>query len=990
MVLTQVLFFFSLCLVGVLVYFMGMLWFSDERNRKLRGLFLLGISMGFWLLFNAMGMIASDEAYPVVYTLRLMAIAFNPYCSLLFAAEITKSRIINKPFVKVLCMVLPAIDCIIIATNPFHHLYFITYAYPIATLAPAFWIHYVISLIVWITSFVFLLRYFYRTMKHRGYIVILTIAAIVPVVVQVIFELPQIFLPHDYVPYLYFVTFAVFAVFTNPKATLQLQTHALSSVVESSPDVYLVFDRDGVIIDGNIGSLEAFSKVELTVGKSTLEDLIDYENSYGGHNDELHATLRNPETALTKREILIKLPDRDGVVRDFCLQFTKKLLLENYKYKGFVLVISDVTEYRRMIDEISEQKDSVLALKELAERASESKSNFLANMSHEMRTPLNAIIGLSVRGLGEEDVSEGVSDNLEKIYSAGMTLLSTINDILDISKIESGKFELIPVEYDTPSLINDVITLNIMRINEKPIDFKLFVNEELPANLFGDELRVKQVFNNILSNAFKYTREGVVEWSIDFERDGDDVWIVSKIKDSGIGIKKEDLQKLFSDYNQVDTKSNRAIEGTGLGLSITKRIVEMMGGNIEVQSAYMEGSTFTVRLRQDFVNDKEIGKKLADSLMQFSYTEKKRDKSQKMVRAQMPYARVLIVDDVSTNLDVARGIMKPYGMAIDCVTSGQAAIDRIRGEAVCYDAIFMDHMMPEMDGIEATTIIREKIGTEYARNIPIIALTANAIVGTDKMFLANGFQDFLSKPIDIIRMDEVINTWVRDKDKEKELGLVANAGTSADSPTGPEDFAAPSAVFQEARIEGLDIEAGLERFSGDEDAYISTLRSYAQNTVPLIDAIREVTAENLPQIAVTVHGIKGSSYSISAHAVGKQAEELEHAAKAGDFAFVSGNIDAFIANVEEFLSRLNDFLTRVQAQAEAKMAACERPDPQTLGDLAQACATYQMDEIDELLAELRQYRYESDAELLDWIEEELAQGEFSAVAAKLTEYEVVR
>jgi CheY-like chemotaxis protein len=480
-----------------------------------------------------------------------------------------------------------------------------------------------------------------------------------------------------------------------------------------------------------------------------------------------------------------------------------------------------------------------------------------------------------------------------------------------------------------------------------------------------------------------------VDWSLDFERDGENVWIISTVKDSGIGIKKEDLQKLFSDYNQVDTKSNRTIEGTGLGLSITKRIVEMMGGKIEVQSTYMEGSTFTVRMRQDFINDKVLGKKLADSLMAFTYTEKKRDKSQKMVRAQIPYARVLIVDDVSTNLDVARGIMKPYGMTIDCVTSGQAAIDRIRGEAVRYDAIFMDHMMPEMDGIEATTIIREKIGTEYAKNIPIIALTANAIVGTDKMFLASGFQDFLSKPIDIIKMDEVINTWIRDKDREKELGLVADAlEDSSNASSGTPVMT--TAIFKDARIDGLDIEEGLTRFSGDEDAYISVLLSYAQNTAPLIDTLRDLTSESLPQFAVTVHGIKGSSFSVSANAVGKQAERLEHAAKAGDLAFVSKTVGGFITDVETLLSQLNGFLTQTQASAEAGKAALGEPDFQVLTDLAQACTTYQMDEIDELLAELRHYRYESGGELVDWIEEELVRGEFSSVADKLMDMQYTR
>jgi signal transduction histidine kinase/DNA-binding response OmpR family regulator/HPt (histidine-containing phosphotransfer) domain-containing protein len=989
MLLTRVLFIFSLCLLGVLVYFMGMLWFSDERNRKLRGLFLLGISMGFWLLFNAMGMVSNGEQYPLIYTFRIMAIAFNPYCSLLFAADVTKSKFLNKPLVRALCLILPAIDCAIVVTNPLHHLYFIQYAYPIASLAPAFWVHYVISLAVWITSFVYLLSHFYKTMKHRGYIVILTVAAIVPVVVQILFELPQVFLPHDYVPYLYFATFAVFAVFTNPRATLKLQTHALSSVVESSPDVYLVFDRHEVIVDGNITSLEAFSAAEFTSGASTLDDLLSFEKSYEWHNDELYDDLRNPAITFTKKEVPFKVPGPDGKPRTFSLQFTKKLLLEDYKYKGFVLIISDVTEYRHMIDEISEQKDGMLQLKELAEKASESKSNFLANMSHEMRTPLNAIIGLSELGLGEDDLKDDVRDNLGKIYNAGMTLLSTINDILDISKIESGKFELIPVEYDTPSVINDVITLKVMRISEKPIDFRLFINENLPANLFGDELRIKQVFNNILSNAFKYTRKGTVDWSLDFERDGENVWIISTVKDSGIGIKKEDLQKLFSDYNQVDTKSNRTIEGTGLGLSITKRIVEMMGGKIEVQSTYMEGSTFIVRMRQDFVNDKVLGKKLADSLMAFTYTEKKRDKSQKMLRAQIPYARVLIVDDVSTNLDVARGIMKPYGMTIDCVTSGQAAIDRIRGESVHYDAIFMDHMMPEMDGIEATTIIREKIGTDYAKNIPIIALTANAIVGTDKMFLASGFQDFLSKPIDIVKMDEVINIWIRDKEKEKELGLTADAlehsvGSSAETP------AATATVFEKAHIDGLDIEEGLARFSEDEDAYISILRSYAQNTAPLIDMLRDITSESLPQFAVTVHGIKGSSFSISANAVGKQAEALEYAAKAGDLALVSETADTFIADVEALLSQLNDFLAQTQAITEADKDALGEPDFQVLTDLAQACTTYQMDEIDELLAELKHYRYESGTELIDWIEEELVRGEFSSVADRLMDMQYAR
>jgi len=300
-----------------------------------------------------------------------------------------------------------------------------------------------------------------------------------------------------------------------------------------------------------------------------------------------------------------------------------------------------------------------------------------------------------------------------------------------------------------PSFINDTVMLNVIRVGEKPIEFKLNIDESLPSRLHGDDLRVKQVCNNLLSNAFKYTKEGIVEWEVRFERDedGKNGWLTCGVTDTGIGIKPENLGKLFSEYNQVDNTSNRAIEGTGLGLSLAKRLTEMMGGNITVESQYGRGSTFTARFRQETVSDVSLGMDVANNLRSFRYLESKRTRNAKLVYVRMPYARVLIVDDVPTNLDVTRGMMKPYGMQIDCAGSGQQAIDMIRAEEVRYHAIFMDHMMPEMDGIEATRIIREEIGTEYSQNVPITALTANAIVGNEEMFLSKGFQALISKPI---------------------------------------------------------------------------------------------------------------------------------------------------------------------------------------------------------------------------------------------------
>jgi signal transduction histidine kinase len=403
-----------------------------------------------------------------------------------------------------------------------------------------------------------------------------------------------------------------------------------------------------------------------------------------------------------------------------------------------------------------------------AENASEAKSRFIANMNHEMRTPMNVIVGLTDLML-EEDKPVNIKETLQKINTAGNTLMGLISDVLDISKVEAGKMELMPVQYDTASLLNDIIGLNMIRAEDKPIVFKLDINENMPASLFGDDLRVKQILNNLLSNAFKYTREGTVIFGVDCRREGrrhgDDVWISFYVKDTGIGIREEDIKKLFSDYNQVDTRANREIEGTGLGLSITKKFVELMDGEISVESEYGKGTTFHALIRQGFVTDKPIGKETTESLSNFRYLDRKKQAQKKLVRSDLSYARVLVVDDFPTNLDVAAGMLRKYKMQVDCVMTGQKSIDLIDAGEPVYNAIFMDHMMPGMDGVEAAKAIRA-LGTEYAQNIPIIALTANAIAESEQMFLENGFNAFLPKPFNVMSLDSVIQRWVRDKSRE--------------------------------------------------------------------------------------------------------------------------------------------------------------------------------------------------------------------------------
>jgi signal transduction histidine kinase/CheY-like chemotaxis protein len=633
-------------------------------------------------------------------------------------------------------------------------------------------------------------------------------------------------------------------------------------------------------------------------------------------------------------------------------------------------------------------KDLVL----VAESASEAKSHFLANMSHEMRTPLNAIIGFAELELGKEKeenskaaYSAETKESLEKIYSSGVTLLGLINDILDISKIESGKFELVPVNYDMPSLINDTVVLNVVRIGSKPIVFKLDIDENLPARLFGDELRIKQILNNLLSNAFKYTKEGTVILSLRCERDKGGVWLSCGVSDTGMGIRKEDIGKLFGEYNQVDTRSNRHIEGTGLGLAITKRMVQMMDGTISVESEYGKGSTFTVRILQGFVNDTVIGRELAENLKEFRYIMARQDRNKQLVRPHIPYATVLVVDDVATNLDLARGIMKPYGMTVDCVTSGQAAVDRIRKGEPRYNAIFMDHMMPGMDGIEAVRIIRNEIDSDYARTVPVIALTANAITGNEKLFFNNGFQDFLTKPIDIMKMDESINRWVRDKKLEKELGLDAESrlteGTQETGGENPDnDMERQIAdMLMGLRVKGLDAVKGLDRFGGNGKSYMDSLRSYVVHTPALLEAAGAV--EGLENYAITVHGIKGSSRGISAETIGEKAERLEQAAKAGRLDLIKEENNGFIEDVKKFIADLKELLDMLEEKMQKPHKTS--PDPALLAKIRSAAENYDMGELDQAMEELERCVYESQADLIPWLREQIDKSEFEEIIERL-------
>lgn len=385
--------------------------------------------------------------------------------------------------------------------------------------------------------------------------------------------------------------------------------------------------------------------------------------------------------------------------------------------------------------------------KQEAIAARDAQAKFLANMSHEIRTPINAIIGMNEMILRENE-DDTIEDYAHNIQSASKMLLGLVNDVLDFSKIESGQLELVEDTYHLGSLLQDAVLLMNARAAGKPISTHVEVDPKLPSKYWGDELRIKQILTNILSNAVKYTKEGSVTLKVSYKPlDKDKIMLVVSVIDTGIGIKKEDLPKLFDGFKRLELDKNRNIQGTGLGLNIAKQLVNQMRGNITVDSVYGKGSTFTVYVPQKVMDQKPLGN-LKDSV---NANRKEQTSPEKLFTA--PEAKILIVDDNTMNLSLMRGLLKRTQMQVDLVKSGQECLELTKDKK--YDIIFMDHMMPEMDGVEALNLLRADQDNPNREAI-VIALTANAIAGCREMYLGYGFNDYFAKPIQADKLEEMI------------------------------------------------------------------------------------------------------------------------------------------------------------------------------------------------------------------------------------------
>ena len=632
-------------------------------------------------------------------------------------------------------------------------------------------------------------------------------------------------------------------------------------------------------------------------------------------------------------------------------------LLEGGHIQGHMIWVLDATEHHQMLLNMEKKNEQLEIAKAAAEEArkdaiaaDEAKGRFLAYMSHEIRTPINAVLGMDTMIL-RETVDNKIKEYALDIQNAGKNLLALINDILDFSKIESGKMEIIHVEYDFSSLIHDISNMLKAKMDTKKLKLNIYVDEKLPSRMFGDDVRIRQVLVNLLNNAVKYTQTGSVTLKIEGKIQDTKAVLNFSVSDTGIGIKEEDITKLFQEFQRIEEKRNRNVEGTGLGLNITTQLLSLMGSRLQVESVYGQGSKFYFTLEQEIIDATPVGnleERIRNQSAEYEY----------LAAFTASDANVLVVDDNSVNLKVFVSLLKQTAVKVDVADSGQAGLKLIAEKP--YDLIFLDHMMPEMDGIEV--LHRMKANKEHKNTkTPVVALTANAITGAKEMYLREGFDAFLSKPINPERLEQLILSLLPKElvqfggekqimPQENRNDLLTNDEGGYIDGTKEDDAELPI-------IDGIDWSYGRMHLP-TEELLKETVKDFCQTIIVEANKLEQFYGTDWEQYRIKVHGMKSSANMIGAIVLGGMAKVLENAVANTEIQTIEKLHPIFIKewlSYEEKLQFL--FGEKDLEEKELKEVADDTEILGLLEMLQMATEEEDMDEMDRLMALLEEFRY---------------------------------
>lgn len=617
------------------------------------------------------------------------------------------------------------------------------------------------------------------------------------------------------------------------------------------------------------------------------------------------------------------------------------------------------TELSLTMEELQQKNRELEAARSAVEKAENARDIFLANMSHELRTPINTILGLNELILRESQ-EEAVKEYARDIRQAGNILLALVSDILDFSKLEADKMELTEGIYDVSSLLNDLINSISVQQRRKKLDLVLDIAQDVPYKLFGDEIHIRQIIGNLLSNAVRYTDKGKITLHLSWkEVSKDSIEIYVLVKDTGIGIKEEDIPKLFKAFQRMDSTIRSKDDRTGLGLAITQRLIEMMGGKLEVESVYGKGSAFSFKIIQKVVDREPLGdfeKQYRESLRSIE------DYHEKFIA---PMGRILIVDDNAMNLAVAQGLLKGTRLQIDVAASGEECLELIKRKT--YHLICMDHMMPVMDGVQTLHTIRALEGNP-SRDIPVIALTANAVAGAREFYLKEGFQDYLTKPIDADKFENMLIEYLPDN----VVYLTNNREVSDEfEPQDAEEFDIRESQLY---LMGFNLRNGLRYMGGDKSLYGKVLHDFHSILQEKETALEDFLQKgDMPGYTIIVHSLKGNARSVGADDLADEAFELEKMAKAGQLEDVTVRSPILFSMMKNMRNSLRVYLETEAAEEEKVQAGetvteekiTEEEWVRALQELAARLDDFDGESAASKLRELKRYeRPESDKKML--------------------------